>query len=259
MEIEDLIRFGVLYFIGATLVTAALAKVFVGMGFKENTKAGSAESIVIAYNLVVLMTNIYMAIEGVNGWWFSPVPADKLFGEFQPGPFLKTLQVVYQFWNCFACLAMTQYRTWDAILHHTLTGTLSYFFLVTNHVDYFCVFFGGLVEISNLPLCIVDICKNSPTFRQYFPTLNQICRYLFAVAFILIRNICWPIVCYEYWVLSIEYLTSKVTDDFMFSVSLFGLTVNVALTGLQFFWGYKIASMIKKVLVGGGKAKNKSA
>ena len=130
------------------------------------------------------------------------------------------------------------------------------------------MFFFGVAELTNIPLTIIDVFKYLPALKQNYPNLNEFFRSSFAILFIILRLILWPIYCYEFWIHSLQLvvvglnnnntpntiasaintlltilnvtpLASHIQCHSLFVVCFF-LFANVLLTLLQFYWGVTI-------------------
>jgi hypothetical protein len=138
--------------------------------------------------------------------------------------------------------------------HHASTALLSWF-VMGPFVHYYALFFIGVAEVSNMPLTVVDACKAFKPLRKIVPTLNTLSRLSFAVSFVVIRIVWWPIVSFGFWQLSLEALrTGSAKNSAVVGVFLVG---NVFLTGLQFLWGAKLVDFALTTLgfepIGGSK------
>lgn len=124
------------------------------------------------------------------------------------------------------------------------------------------MFFFGVAELTNVPLTLIDIFKYLPDLKKNYPAVNEGIRSIFAILFIILRLILWPVYCYPFWVHSLQLLlidqspTNAITVFFndvlkvtplasdtvchsKFVVGFF-LFANVLLTTLQYYWGVTI-------------------
>jgi hypothetical protein len=129
------------------------------------------------------------------------------------------------------------------------TATLGYFALHP-FLHYYAVFFFGIAEVTNIPLTFVEIFDHFPDIREKMPLLNEVCRVGFAISFILIRMIAWPIISYDFWIGLIDLLRTEQAHS-AFVVWVY-LIANTFLSGLQLLWGSTIISLLFKMIVGGG-------
>lgn len=130
----------------------------------------------------------------------------------------------------------------EMILHHVCAGLcgLSSFL---PFMQFYSIFFGGLVEISNLPLTCIDICKCHPRLRETYAKSYELIRVLFAISFIFFRNILWPyfafLLCSDAYHLRERLPT--VGEFFVYVVS-------VSLTVLQLVWGRLVVRNVARAL-----------
>jgi hypothetical protein len=59
-------------------------------------------------------------------------------------------------------------------MHHCLVITLSAWVITHQYMQYYCIFFFGVPEISSVPLTLVDLFKQIPTLRARYPMLNEV-------------------------------------------------------------------------------------
>ena len=71
---------------------------------------------------------------------------------------LTLLCALYFIAAVICCLMHTGEYT--MLAHHSVTGILAYFSLYP-YIQYQCFFFSGIVELSNIPLTIMDVFKVS--------------------------------------------------------------------------------------------------
>jgi hypothetical protein len=151
--------------------------------------------------------------------------------------------LAYQIWNAVFTLVTPEIFTAEMVAHHSVTALLAYFAL-NPYLQYYALFYFGLFELSNIPLTFVDFFDRFQYFAEKYPRLNEFCRVSFAVAFILLRLIAWPIVSKDFWVGSITHLMNG--NGHSAIVIVFFLLANVFLTLLQFYFGWLILCQILK-------------
>jgi hypothetical protein len=210
----------------------------------EKTRDGSRGSDMLAFLIVAGSCCAYLGVLGTIGW-FGFVPSDA--NNLTPDNFYAKSQFVedhliapmlaYQGWNLLLCFVVKDLRDPNMIGHHFATGMLGYFGLHP-YLHYYGLFFFGFAEMTNIPLTFVDVFKYLPKWKESLSWLNELSRTIFAISFIIIRLFLWPYYSYTFWKGSLDLLQSG-TAHSTFVVSFF-LLANMFLTGLQFFWGYKI-------------------
>jgi hypothetical protein len=102
-------------------------------------------------------------------------------------------------------------------------------------------FFFGVAELTNVPLTVYDVFKyqKSIGWQTKYSALFQITQVSFALSFVAIRLVWWPMVSYPFWLESVAALKGETNAHSPFVIGFFLLS-NVFLTFLQFFWGVQI-------------------
>jgi hypothetical protein len=219
--------------------------------WEAKTRRGSRGSDIMAFEIVAGLCVTYLAVVGVISWFklnpdwdYDEIEADHKYGRSQfVEDHLIAPMIAYQGWNVVLCLLNADLRDPAMIGHHIATGSLAYFGLHP-YVHYYALFFFGFSELTNIPLTMVDIFKYFPELKDNMSIVNEVCRVTFAVSFIAIRIIMWPIVSYQFWLDSFDLLQTGAAHS-NFVVGVF-LGANIFLTGLQFLWGSKIVGFLFK-------------
>jgi len=152
----------------------------------------------------------------------------------------------YQFWNVLLCLNFEVLRDKFMIAHHTLTAILSYMALAP-YLHSMALFFFGIVEITSIPLTVYDVCKKFERLGWKDTLAYNISRITFAISYIVVRLIMWPIYSWGFWTGSISLLQSGKGHS-NFTIAFF-LVTNVFMTGLQLMWGQQIISALIALVV----------
>eukprot|EP00548_Thalassiothrix_antarctica_P005740 CAMPEP_0194142644 /NCGR_PEP_ID=MMETSP0152-20130528/11872_1 /TAXON_ID=1049557 /ORGANISM="Thalassiothrix antarctica, Strain L6-D1" /LENGTH=187 /DNA_ID=CAMNT_0038841679 /DNA_START=363 /DNA_END=926 /DNA_ORIENTATION=- len=117
-------------------------------------------------------------------------------------------------------------------------------------------FFFGCIELSSIPLQIVDLFhpKRSPDWYEYSKnskflcSLNDVCRTLFALSFLVVRGMMWPYVIGtgaipDYWETSVKYPQYVIPCRIM-------VTMAFSFTILQSYWAILVLKQIIKIVMG---------
>merc|ERR1719359_1697822 len=88
------------------------------------------------------------------------------------------------------------------LAHHLGMALVAGAVSTTGTGSYYALFFFGVIEISSIPLTLVDIFhpKRFPQLAKKYAilgTANEVCRPLFAVLFLLLRALYFPIVIFR--------------------------------------------------------------
>ena len=127
--------------------------------------------------------------------------------------------------------------------HHAVTMLLG-FLNLHPYIHYQIIYFGGVIELSNIPLTVYDMFKHFPKLEKRFPSIMAASKFTFALSYVVLRLILWLVNAYGFHVDSIAYLQSGTAHSV--TTVLINQTGNVFLTGLQLFWGKKV---VKGVLM----------
>ena len=120
---------------------------------------------------------------------------------------------------------------------------------------YFTPYFYGMIEISSVPLSVMNSFKNNPDWIEKYPDAYKYVRLVFGVTFLIVRVILWtPIFLNFFSLLSMHLYSSDVVST-QIILSVFALA-SLVLTILQYFWASKIIVALVK---GGGSKKKRVA
>ena len=133
--------------------------------------------------------------------------------------------------NSSMCLAM--------LAHHATAGYLGWLGTAPFLHRYGCFYF-GITSISNVFLCMHSFFETFPALQARYPTAHQVCRALFAIAFLLVRGVWWFLVTPSWWVIMVELLWEERCHSQ--SAVLVFLASNAFLSALQLKWGLEICS-----------------
>jgi hypothetical protein len=114
--------------------------------------------------------------------------------------------------------------------HHFFSALVAYFGLFP-FGHFAALYYLGVAEATNIPLTVVDVFKYFKDLAAKYRLLNEISRYSFALSFVVMRLIIWPIGSVTFWKGCVNLLTSGAAHS-KFVVS-FYLAANIFLTGLQ--------------------------
>ena len=166
---------------------------------------------------------------------------------------------------------MKNLRKAELFMHHIMAGSLAYAALHP-YAHAYAPFFFGVVEISSVFLTSLEVIELFPDFMRRHKLLHACVQGLFAVSFILIRLIAWPILLMYFWPDNYAVvLTGKISSaplskrphtnyneltgqaHSLFVIALYVVSC-AGLTFLQFKWGMLIITAIHAALF---KSKNK--
>jgi hypothetical protein len=194
------------WLIGLFVVWACLCCLF------RRTECFKAKPISAAHQVVVLVPFTFLAIFGSMLWFFdedfaSAFKDDKIFGDYGPAVSLVIVMLAFQIWDVCATAYMAISKEvkdqTQHIIHHASTVFLVTIALLSSDKG-FCIYYGafffGVSEVSSIPLAIMDLFKYSDQLRDTFPAISEGNRVFFAVLFLAIRCVYWPIVSLDFWI-----------------------------------------------------------
>ena len=199
-------------------------------------KNGTRTAYLIGYEASCLLSNFYLATAGAIAWFFLDLDA-ALHAEI---PFAVVHILYPMLAHLISDLAIAVFlpevREPAIIVHHVLTLILGVLAL-SNFAHFYCIFFAGLCELSNVPLAVLEVFKLVPDMKALHPQLVVRARHTFSLLFIPLRLIYWPLVSHSFWRASLTALGSGAEFN---AVILFYLLANGSLTALQFAWGAQL-------------------
>mmetsp|Transcript_14025 Transcript_14025/g.16995 ORF Transcript_14025/g.16995 Transcript_14025/m.16995 type:complete len:252 (+) Transcript_14025:114-869(+) len=227
------------------------SQIFLALLFKI---AGIKSAGLAAHKLVSLAEHTFCSVYGTYIWIYeADAIGDKAYGVLASAEVVVRANFVFQVYDLVMSLVTKELRKPEMVAHHLVTGLLAYWVLTGPYLHYFCTFFVGVAELSSIPLVFVDTCKQFPSIAKQFPTVEVVAKGLFALLFLSIRVIYWPIVSYQFWIQSLDLLnTGKAHLEY---VVVTFLIANVFLTLLQQYWGTLVLKGIKRMLAGDSKGK----
>ena len=209
----------------------------------------------IAYQMTNLCVNLCLGLYGIYHYnatvpRMSSLPVThRIVGFHQYNTFAWT-QIGYNLWS----LPVGYFLVGESkamLGHHVATICVSLISaLSTFGFRYYTPFFFGLIEISSVPLSIMNFCKkNKEWTKKHCPFLGEIIRPIFAIMFLTTRVFMWTPNIYD--VLRSSFMLLLSSSSFLTKLVLGLFIVCVAfLTSLQYYWGWLITKGILKLLEG---------
>ena len=166
----------------------------------------------------------------------------------------------YELFNTAAALVLPQYRTREFLGHHL--STLAVAKLAQWYgPDLYGLFYLGLASLSTLPLVAVDVFRHGPReLATAHPGLNKLARVAFALTFLLVRAVIWPMVSAALWYDVVVLILRRRRgatgggddddDDKPMAYLIFLLLANTGLGLLQLVWARRIVKGLVKVVRG---------
>lgn len=210
----------------------------------------------MAYQMTNLCVNFFLGTVGFYIYNYVLPPhttVEEQIAGFQDMYFLSCFQIAYQLWSIPVGLIYVR-ETVPMLVHHLtvlIVASLSCFF--TNGFRYWTTFFYGVVEISSVPLAIMNTFKDNRHWIIEYPKSYMAVRIAFAISFLIVRVYFY--VPQKLRFLRDEYLLYSTNPSMLYKIYMsFVWISSLTLLSLQSFW----ASLIVKGLVGPLLLKKKS-
>lgn len=211
----------------------------------------------ICYQLVNFLFNVAIGSVGVYlEYWvlpslneFTGSSVDRAWGHANELYLVSAMQLGYQFWAIPVGILYVN-ETKEMVLHHfavVVSTSMSGF--MTVGFRYYTPFFYGIMELSSLPLAVMNTFKDNPDWVKRYPKAYANTRIVFAISFLVIR----VIMCAPRWMpfLRDNFLFMYTAPMGLLKVYLFVQWSFAAfLAGIQLFWAHKIVVGLAKVLFG---------
>lgn len=227
-----------------------------------------------AHQVVVLPVLLYLSIQGLReiefgGGLAAGTAVDRLTGT-RHVHFSEFVLGMMFFWDIPTGLCTPALREIPMVLHHIgmfATAAIAMGILSngTPLLGFYAPFYFGLIEVSSLPLIVVDIFHpkhkiwnkylTSEERPPWIKKLNDVSRLVFAFSFLLLRTIAFPYISVFGVLADVIEVTSLPLDqrNNVPSLPLFVMAfLNVLFSCLQLFWGSLLLRQIFKLLRGTG-------
>lgn len=228
---------------------------------------------VTAHQVVCFPLMVYLAFEGMYVWYtqqdelHSEGMEGRIFGISEGGVDIGAIVFgMMLFWDIPTSLVVPALQNKLMLAHHVglliVSGLSIGIFSGGNPLgSYYAPFFFGVIEFSTIFLSIVDLFhpKNAAwhqwlnssqsTIGNLARTLNELCRPLFAISFLITRCVLFPYVMLstcllDFW--KAAMLSPEERRGGSSSLLLFVWVLCLAFTFLQLHWGVLIAKQVAK-------------
>jgi hypothetical protein len=228
-----------------------------------------------AHQIVVVPVLLYLTFEGLREWTFfrdKSTATERILGE-QHGHLCEFVIGMMLFWDIPTGLLTPSLRESAMVMHHIgmfATASIALGALSSGKpiMGYYAPFFFGLIELSSIPLILVDLFH--PKHKAWFAyltsdsapalliRLNEIARLVFAMCFLVMRTLYFPYVTIA-GVLPDVWTVTKLPSEqrnYVPKLPLYAIAAsNVLFSVLQMYWGALIVRQIFKLIFGANKEK----
>ena len=217
-----------------------------------------------AHQVIALPWVIYLTIEGGRAWFESPPlpgfddPLSRTTIVHPTGQLLSQLAAgAVLIWDTPTCFAVKSLRNTEMIIHHILMAGAAYQVAVLPFMTYYASFFFGFIELSGIPLCIVDLMhpKHKPwvayaAARPWLEGINNASRGLFVLGYFAVRIGMFPYYAFTGVIADAVALLRAETYPAVPLVTV--IFFAASLTAMQIYWGYLIVKQLQKMAAGKG-------
>jgi len=160
---------------------------------------------------------------------------------------LAQVAFAYEVYNTVAAASILEYRTGEFLGHHVLTAIIAKF-SQTQGPDFYGFFYLGLAASSSVFLVFVDVFRHGPDgWRAALPKVNAVVRVVFALTFVAVRAVAWPLVSLAFWRDTISIIRVPPPGGGPWKPYLFMLLLsNTFLSALQIMWAKRIIAGLVK-------------
>lgn len=262
-------------------ITLLLAHCIFYVSFKYALPKGpwTSSASYTAHQAVCMPLMIYLGVLGVNGWFLKAdslvTVTDRCLSEYTPGIQVTRLVLgMMIFWDIPVGLLTPQLQDPLMLVHHIgmlLTAGISEGLLSNGHpvAVLYTTFYFGVIELSSIPLVIVDLFhpknKEWHAFHEknkFLQSITEIARVLFALMFVILRCIYFPYVGARHAIPDFyrAATSSESERNGVPAAPFYMLIPIIVLFGmLQLFWGSKVLTQVLKVLSGDKVEKQKKS
>lgn len=240
----------------ASLVTAVFGASFAtlrSMSKKWNLQGQNI--MLVSYQFTNLCVNLCLGLYGIYHYNctlpdMSELPITTRIIGFSDYNTFGLLQIAYNLWALPVGYFLVKEST-AMLCHHIATMIVSSFSVMCTYgFRYHQVFFFGLIEISSVPLAIMNYCKNNNEWsKKHCPRLAELIRPIFAASFLTVRVFMWSPNMYDVLRSSLLVLWNTHTVSNQVNLIIF-IFAALFLTLLQYYWGILVVKNIVKVLSG---------
>ncbi len=216
-----------------------------------------------SYQFTNLTVNFILGVYGIYHYYHSvphieTVPITERIRGFPQFAIFGALQTGYNLWSLPLGLIMQEPV---AMMGHHIAvlcvGSLSCFSM--HGFRYHAPFFFGVIEISSVPLSVMNFCKDhKDMMAPKFPILCAAVKPVFAITFLVVRVILWLPQILD--VLRISGLLGYTcpSGDYVCRTAIGSFWLSAFfLTLLQIFWGSLVVKGILSIVMGTGEASTK--
>ena len=247
----------------------------------ERSEIAKKGAYLASFQLIMCLGTWHVAMRGMNAWYLDPSanllndidgkylnkPFERVFKSETKSHDIAKIQFALQIWKFFCSMGEFELAWPEFLGSQMLTATLSYWSLSIPYMQYYAVFFLGVLEITNVPLCAIDFFKFYPSYKKQYWIVEVLFKIIFAALFAWLRVYNWFFLSRQMWADTFFILEQKnLPSGFRYPCPkevIYGvLVLNAIFSLLQLAW---LAQIIKQAyehffkLTMSSKSKSKSS
>mmetsp|Transcript_37979 Transcript_37979/g.90909 ORF Transcript_37979/g.90909 Transcript_37979/m.90909 type:complete len:279 (-) Transcript_37979:98-934(-) len=241
-ENENSIRF-ILRVIGIITVVNLALVLLMKYLFNAPGKAAWKAS----YQVTNLLTNATLGLYGIHVH-LNLDSNESLENKIHGYPQMKSFalgQMGYQLWAIPVGILCVEETALMLVHHVAVICVASTSAFLTAGFRYYNPYFYGVIEISSVPLSVMNSFKNNKDWIIRYPQAYSLVRFIFSASFLIFRVILWTPFYIDYLVTACMFAYSGGTIVMRSIMSVF-IAASLLLTFLQYFWATKIVSAVVK-------------
>lgn len=216
-------------------------------GCTDDKKLAYAAAWKASYQLTNLIVNLVLGCLGI--YYQAQVPWDESTTEkivgYEHVKLFSLGQIGYQLWALPIGIIFIGESTQMIIHHVAVICVCSTSAFIRCGFRYYTPYFYGLIEISSVPLSIMNGFKDNKHWIKQYPEMYSTVRLVFGCLFLLVRVVLWTPFYWNFFALASMLLYSSEVVSTKIILALF-LIASLVLTFLQYFWARKIISALVK-------------
>ncbi len=193
-------------------------------------------------NLILGCLGAYYQIRHIPG---NATTTSRIVG-YEHMKFFAIAQLGYQLWALPIGIFFVR-EPREMIVHHVAVICVAQFGAFYHcGFRYFHPFFFGVVELSSVPLSIMNSFKNNDHLIMDHPLMYRTVRWVFGVTFLLVRVIFWTPIYWSFFVIGMLILSESelgIVRKVLFTAF---FLASMILTMLQYYWAGKIVLGLAK-------------
>lgn len=237
--------------VGVSILSAALYMLVSAISKRQQQQHDHKTIAQFVCQLTNFLVNLVLGVAGV--YYFGRFPPSStvdfhvLAIQYNNMAAFPAAQVGYQIWAVLYGFTMVQ-ESPLMLVHHMSAMLAAPPAFFTVGFRYYSPFFGGVTEVSSIPLAIMNMFKRNKDWIARYPTSYSIVRALFAASFLYLRCYLW-IKHVLYYLRLVALTGTAATNMFMKGYLWMSVWAISLLTLMQIYWGILIVQGFCKTYI----------